>query len=121
MRAHFELGPGNYRLPTEEHARANDANDSDAKNTATGPQQRPPPQGQQQVLSTTISTVIPGTNCKQAMLAGSCNQGEGATNDDAADNAAGLPQLPRPQVLPGPTYDEVQDLLGDLEQLQEIL
>ena len=62
MRAHFELGPGNYRLPTEEHAGTDNINDSDTTNTATGLQQWPPPKGQQQVLSTTISTVIPGPN-----------------------------------------------------------
>ena len=121
MRTHFELGPSNYRLPTEEFAGANDTNDGDATNTATWPQQRPPPQGQQQVLSKTISTVIPGPNHNQAILAGSYNQGEGANDDDATNDAAGLLQLPGPQVLPGPTYDEVQDLLGDLEQLQEML
>ena len=107
MRAHFELGPGNYRLPTEEHEGANNANNVDPTNTATGPQQWPPPQGQQQVLSTTISTVIPGPNHNQAMLAGSCNQGKGANEDDAANNPAGLLRLPRPQALPGPTYDKV--------------
>ena len=88
MRAHFMLGPSNYRLPTMEHARADDANNGDTTNTATGLQQRPPPQGQQQVLSTTISTVIPGPNRNQATSAGSCNQGEGA-NDDATDDVTG--------------------------------
>ena len=68
-----------------------------------------------------ISTVIPGPNCNQATSTGSCNQGEGANKDDAADDAAGLPQLPQPQILTGPTYSKVQDMLGDLEQLWEML
>ena len=33
----------------------------------------------------------------------------------------GLLQLPWPQVLPRSTYNDVQDLLGDLEQLGEML